>query len=479
MNPVEKKISEWFDREKIARFFIPDAHLIIVRDILYNGTCPETDQSRGLFSFCKGLHLSSKKDFKSAIQCYEKAVEEGCVEALWYLAMQSTTEKRDSLLQQGAEKDLPDCTLQLGIIALERNQYSEAEKLLNKALVCMERSFMGGLGQLEKEKLAFRTLGDLYKNIGRYGKMKKAYKSAADKGCTESMYRIAKYYREIKNYDMMKEYHFKAVSKGKVESTMDLADFYRNKGSKKQESYYINAYNYGEKKAAAKLALYYQEIGDLEKLSIWLKRAIESQDSYSKITAGKIFWVLGDREKADALFKSVPSEDNILLIKEAKLWESDFPALTEAIYSLLVQRNHEPAFLAFGHYYWSKNKRAMAIKYYSLGAETDPECMSSLGAAYYRIGECVMALKYSERALRHNEYKAAITMGLATNDKHYDTPRYYKIAADNGLPEGMYMLAENYRELDEIDNALKYYHMAADLGHQQSIDRLTEYDESN
>jgi tetratricopeptide (TPR) repeat protein len=145
-----------------------------------------------------------------------------------------------------------------------------------------------------------------------------------------------------------------------------------------------------------------------------------------------------------------------------------------------------------GHYCFKYLDYKGAINYYKKAIEKDNDdrtvmlkscCSILLGSCYMAIGDFDNAIKYYTMVLEKEddnieEYKtdANYYLGLAqdckTKEDTIDALKFYKIFIARGTNKAIYFLATYYHEIENYDEAIKYYKMTIE---QKNTNTIKEY----
>ena len=253
----------------------------------------------------------------------------------------------------------------------------------------------------------------------------------------------------------------------------------------------------------------------------WLERGVASHSSESMVWLGNLYregtYVSADRQQAMKLYyQSAEFDDRVGMFylgfmqeesnpSEAVAWYERACRLGDmtAAYNLStlygkgqgVEKNEQRALeytrmaaeggepLAqynLGYFYSNgerglKVDKAEALKWYLRAAEQgDSKSMLKI-ADFYRLGDGLekdeqQAISWYQRAAKLNNRKAYNWLGvLAESSDPTQAMAYFKKAFELGNPHGAYNLANYYYEgkivPQDIHQAIKYYHFAAERGH--------------
>lgn len=180
-------------------------------------------------------------------------------------------------------------------------------------------------------------------------------------------------------------------------------------------------------------------------------------------------------------------------------------------YKMAIKNGHVPAMHGLGYYYDTvENNYETALKYYMMGAENDDSsCMYNIALYYekklmdyakaityydmalkhgdtdsiYRLAICYKksddyetAIKYYEDAATFGNVKAMLKLGRyytlysTTKEKIRKGIEFYEMAAKHGCTDSMMDLADFLLRSKKYTEALAYYKMALDCGHDEDID---------
>lgn len=187
---------------------------------------------------------------------------------------------------------------------------------------------------------------------------------------------------------------------------------------------------------------------------------------------GCSFWQDKDSQRALTwlLVASSKGDAEAMIVTGSIYEEIDKPEQAKSYYSAAANMGYIAAMRCLGYLYRTENNNAESMKWFKKAAEQgDAQSMNEMGACCWNNNEHAQAAQWYKKSAKAGydwgvyNYAVCLEKGDGVEKNEAEAAEYYKMAAEQALPEAMNKLGLYYRRQKEETLAAQWFREAADF----------------